>query len=93
MRRGVVFIIVLVCLLRTARRFPVNPGVKGKYCALSTHGILDFRGDGMWDVRCARPWLGTKSRTGAMKQLPARSETRNWPVCDPRAAPPGEYGL
>jgi hypothetical protein len=34
------------------------------------------------------------SNTDAMKQLRARSETRKLArVCDPRAAPPGEYGL
>jgi hypothetical protein len=30
--------------------------------------------------------------TGAMKQLRGQKH-ENWPACDPRAAPPGEYGL
>jgi hypothetical protein len=38
-----------------------------------------------------QPPLGM-SNTGAMKQLRG-PEHENWPVCDPRAAPPGEYGL
>jgi hypothetical protein len=32
------------------------------------------------------------SNTNAMKQLRGPKH-ENWPVCDPRAAPPGEYGL
>jgi hypothetical protein len=32
------------------------------------------------------------SNTNAMKQLRGPNH-ENWPVCDPRAAPPGEYGL
>jgi hypothetical protein len=32
------------------------------------------------------------SNTNAMRQLRG-SKHENWPVCDPRAAPPGEYGL
>jgi hypothetical protein len=32
------------------------------------------------------------SNTGAMKQLRGPKH-ENWPVCDPRAVPPGEYGL
>jgi hypothetical protein len=32
------------------------------------------------------------SNTGAMKQLRGPKH-ENWPVCDPRAAPPGEHGL
>jgi hypothetical protein len=31
-------------------------------------------------------------RTNAMKQLRGPKH-ENWPACDPRAAPPGEYGL
>jgi hypothetical protein len=34
----------------------------------------------------------SNTNTGAMKQLRG-PEHENWPVCDPRAAPPGEYGL
>jgi hypothetical protein len=34
------------------------------------------------------------SNTDAMKQLRGpKPKHENWPVCDPRAAPPGEYGL
>jgi hypothetical protein len=36
--------------------------------------------------------LGGMSNTNAMKQLQG-TKHENWPVCDPRAAPPGEYGL
>jgi hypothetical protein len=32
------------------------------------------------------------SDTNAMKQLRGLKH-ENWPVCDPRAVPPGEYGL
>jgi hypothetical protein len=32
------------------------------------------------------------SNTNAIKQLRG-PKRENWPVCDPRAAPPGEYGL